>query len=337
VLKLSDQAIEFRPGDLEALNIRADAQNYLDCLDGVDRRDLTLLREFPPDAELVGPIMGGGFDLFTLDRQNDAIYHDTLNANGDGLTASGNTPILRRGQMVPIATGNFIVGDLLDIEWLQAGGAANDNVLVALERSGILWAYSPTFFTTAQQLITEDRWQNPIAIAVFRSNLYLLDTGANQIWRYVPPAGERAYSAAPEEYFNGEELPDLSQAVDFGISNEGAVYVLFGDGTVKKYRRNVQSIVEEQPFNYLERPPGAIMSGATLFVDNDPASASLYIVDRVSAAIYRTSWSGRYNRGYRPGNAPGAFDDLTGFYADQVVRNNMYVLSGNKLFYFRRN
>jgi hypothetical protein len=172
---------------------------------------------------------------------------------------------------------------------------------------------------------------------VFRSNVYVLDAGANQIWRYVQPAGERLYGSAPEEYFNGEELPDLSNAVDFGISDEGAIYVLFADGTVKKYRRDVQNIAEEQPFYFKERPPGAITSGAALFIDNDPASASLYIVDHTNETVYETSWSGRFSRGYRPAQDPNAFVHLSGFFADAVSRNNMYVLAGNKLYYFRRN
>jgi hypothetical protein len=209
-------------------------------------------------------------------------------------------------------------------------------VLIALERDGNLWAYSPTFFTTVQQLIASG-WVNPVAIAVFDQWLYVLDAGADQVWRYTPPAGENAYSVAPEEYFNGTEIPELGEAVDIGISvDEGAVYILFRDGIVRKYRRNIQGYVEEQPFVYKENPAGALASGSALFVDNDPASVSLYIVDQVNMAIYRTSFSGRYNRGIRPLNVPDAFDAVSGLYADAVVRNNMYVVAGNKLYHFRR-
>ena len=60
-------------------------------------------------------------------------------------------------------------------------------------------------------------------------------------------------------------------------------------------------------------------------------------MDRDNETIYETSWSGRFNLGYRPGNVPDAFANLSGFFADAVSRNNMYVVSGNKLYYFRRN
>ncbi len=337
VLRLTDQARRYRPNDPDVLVIRADAQNYLDCFDDVERRDLTLLHEFSKDAQLVGPVVHSDVDLYTLDRTAGAVYHDTLNETGDGLSTRDNSPIFWRGQTISSAAGNYTVGDLFDIEWLRSGGTAHDNVLIALDRSGVLVSYSPTFFATAQQLVIEGRWQNPLALAVFRQNIYVLDIGANQVWRYVPPAGERRYSNAPEEFFIGDELPDLSTAVDFGISDNGAVYVLFADGVVRQYRRNIQGIVEEQPFNYRDRPPGAITSGNALFVDNDPASLQLYILDGDNQTIYETLLAGTYQKGYRPRNAPNAFDDLTGFYAGPVVSNNMYVLSGNKLYHFKRN
>lgn len=335
VLTLAQQAAEFRPNDTSVLVIEADARNYLDCFDGVDRRDLSLLHTFASDAELIGPVVNGGVDLFVLDTVNDAVYHDTLNVTGDGLTTRNDDPILYRGQTVTTGGDTLVIEDLIDIAWLKSGGTVHDNVLVALDRNGSLWAYSPTFFTTAQQLIMSG-WQQPVAMAVFDQWLYILDVSAGQIWRYVAPAGVNAYNVAPEEYFNGDELPDLRDAVDFGISDEGAVYILFRDGIVRKYRRNIQGYVEEQPFVYKEVPPGALTSGYALFIDNDPASTSLYVVDNELGTVYRTSWSGRYNRGIRPQNVPDAFVGITGIYADAVVRNNMYVVAGNKLYHFYR-
>lgn len=336
VLRLTELADDLRPNDPNVLTMRADAQNYLDCFDDVVRRDLRLLHTYPRDADMAALVVHGGVDLYALDRQNGVVYHGTLNERGDGLSDSGDQAVIWTGQTISGATGNFTVGRLVDIEWLADGGTRPKNVLVALDVNGLLVAYSPTYFTSAQQLVTEGRWQEPVALAVYRSNLYVLDRAANQIWRYVPPAGAESYPNAPEEYFNGEQLPDLTGAVDFGISDDGAVYILFGDGTVRRYRRNVQGIVEEQPFEFRQRPPGAIVSGAALFVDNDPASRNLYVVDPQGETIYETSWAGTFNQGYRPRNLLDAFKDARAFYADAVVRNNMYVLSGNRLYHFYR-
>ncbi len=336
VLRLTELADDLRPNDPNVLVMRADAQNYLDCFDDVVRRDLRLLHTYPRDADMAALVVHGGVDLYALDRENGVVYHGTLNERGDGLSDSGDKAVIWTGQTISGATGNFTVGRIVDIEWLADGGTRPKNVLVALDVNGLLVAYSPTYFTSAQQLVTEGRWQEPVALAVYRSNLYVLDRAANQIWRYVPPAGAESYPNAPEEYFNGEQLPDLRGAVDFGISDDGAVYILFEDGTVRRYRRNVQGIVEEQPFEFRQRPPGAISSGSALFVDNDPASRNLYVVDPAGETIYETSWAGTFNQGYRPRNLLDAFKDARAFYADSVVRNNMYVLSGNRLYHFYR-
>jgi len=169
-------------------------------------------------------------------------------------------------------------------------------------------------------------------MAVFRENLYVLDPGANQIWRYVPPIGERRYSNAPEEYFTGEDRPDLSNAIDLGISETGEVFVLFADGTVGRYLSG-----NPQEFEYSLKPEGAIQSGASLFIDNDREARTLFIVDPETEAIYETSWAGTFQRGFRPRNLPDAFENLSGFYADSVESNNLYVLAGNRLYHMPRN
>jgi hypothetical protein len=324
VLDLAEQAAKFRPDDINVIQIRADAQNYLDCYDEIQRRNLTLLHEFSEGAQLVGPVVHGGVDLYTLDRASSQVYHDTLNERGDALTARDNEPIIQRNQ----AIGGYVVGEMFDIDWLRSGGTVHDNVLLALDLSGVLISYSPTFFSTAQLLVTDGRWINPVAIAVFRENLYVLDAGANQIWRYVPPTGERRYSAAPEEYFTGQLRPDLREAVDFGISELGEVYILFRDGSIQKFLS-----AEPQMFEYSQ---GTVEGGTSLFVDNDPASRALFIVDAANATIYETSWAGTFQGAFRPNDSPNAFRNISGLYADTVARNNLYVVAGNKLYHLHR-
>ncbi|NLX11216.1 MAG: hypothetical protein GXY36_16330 [Chloroflexi bacterium] len=322
VMGLAEQAGKFRPDDIEVLQIQADAQNYLDCFDVIERRAVKLLHQFPEGADLVGPVVQGGIDLFVLDRTSGTVYHDTLNERGDGLTARDDRGIVGRGS----AVGQYVVGDIFDIEWLP-----NGNVLLAPDRNGVLVTYSSTFFASAHQLVVDARWVDPIAIAVFRSNLYVLDRGADQIWRYVQPAGERRYTSAPEEYFTGSNLPDLSTAVDFGISETGEIFILYADGSVERYLSG-----EPQTFTYNKRPEGTLTSGHALFIDNDPASRSLYIVDGENETIYETSWAGTFGYGYRPLNPTDAFEGISGVFADTVVRNNMYVVAGNQLLHFAR-
>ncbi|WP_119065199.1 hypothetical protein [Aggregatilinea lenta] len=330
VLALADEAAKFRQDDLTLLQIQADAQNYLDCFDDVQRHNVTLLREFPDGADLRGPIVHLGVDIYTLDRAHGAIYHDTLDDGGASLIGVEEAPVLRTGS----AVGSFVVGDVFDIEWLRSGGTVHDNVLIGLDTDGILYTYSPAWGSTSQSLVTENRWQDPVAISVFEENIYVMDTGANQIWKYVPSMGDRRYNLAPEEYFTGASLPDLSSAVDFGISaDEGAVYILYRDGVIRKYQRSAQDDVEQRAFDYNQKPEGAIAGGSALFIDNDPAARYLYITDPVQQTIYQTSWGGRFESGYRPRNNPTAFQAASGVFSDAITNNSLYIVAGNRLYH----
>ncbi|MEL7675837.1 MAG: hypothetical protein AAGU78_19020, partial [Chloroflexota bacterium] len=137
VLDLANEAAKFRQDDLTLLQIQADAQNYLDCFDDVQRHNVTLMRTFPEGAELHGPIVHLGVDVYTLDVAHSALYHDTLDDGGDALLGVEETPVLQRGS----AVGSFVVGDLFDVEWLRSGGTVHDNVAIALDTDGILFTY----------------------------------------------------------------------------------------------------------------------------------------------------------------------------------------------------
>lgn len=346
VLYLADQAGKYRPKDANVLRIRADAQNFLDnCYDKIARRHVTELYEYEDNADLVGPIVHT-YDMYVLDRANDLVYYHTLNETGDGLIGSTEIPIGSTAQRQQI--DGYPFGDLIDIAWVRSGGTRFDNVIVALNTDGVLFAYSPLYAGHALKLET-DRWSQigPVAIEVFNENggLYVLDPGANQIWRYIAPAGGE-YSSAPEAYFSTDFVPDLSGAVDLGITETGSqratgsIFVLFADGSVQKFYgglpedRNEDGIAD---FSFRQRPDNAIHSGQSLYVDNDPASLRLYLVDPSDAAIYATSWAGIFEIGYRARQDEELFASATGVYAAEVESNNMYVVANHRLYHFWRN
>ena len=290
VLELAEQAGRFRPNDDTVLRIEADARNYLDCYDRVQRRDLTVMHEFGRNANLAGPIISNsGVDLYTLDRTASAVYHDTLNERGDSLTTRDEAPIIRRGQ----AVGAYTVGDLFDIEWLTSGGTVHDNVLIALGRDGVLVSYSPTFFASAQQLVTDGIW----SAASRHCRLPIqpvckLDAGANQICAPCAAGGERRYSNAPEEYFVGESCPDLSTAVDLASVTTGR-FTSCSPTAACPNTGATPRICRDAAVRVPDHPAGTLSSVVALFVDNDPASRNLYILDVVNETIYETSWPGR--------------------------------------------
>jgi hypothetical protein len=163
----------------------------------------------------------------------------------------------------------------------------------------------------------------PSAITAWQKRLYILDPGANQIWRYIPEG--YSYPNAPEEYFEVEPRPDLKDAVDFAIDTTGKVYVLFANGTLKKYNAGA-----EQPFSFRDLPDGSLRSANSMYLDNDAALPAIYITDPLDNSVYQVTVSGTFLRRYRAADN-NAFRSLTGVFAD---RGNLYVTSGSLVYYF---
>ncbi|MCQ3931082.1 MAG: hypothetical protein DPW16_11545 [Chloroflexi bacterium] len=324
-LTLTRRAYNEDPEDSEIREMLIEAQNNIDRYDRVRRVQVTKLREFGENADLRGPIISANtVDIYTLDKARGAVFHDTMDSSGTNIIQERDIAVIQRGMRVR----EFTVANLVDIEWIgNDGGADQDNALAALDENGLLITYNPTFPpATGIQLVKPPTWNRPVAIALWRQNFYILDAGANQIWRYEPVDG--AYSEQPSEYFVGSERPNLTGAVDFAIDDQGSIYILFGDGSLEKYRGG-----QAETFDWFNAPVDGFTNGRALFIDNNPISYSLYVVDRVHQGVYKVSFGGEVNDGYKPANQLNAFDNLTGVAVDSSRGYaRMYVLSGNSLY-----
>lgn len=324
-LTLSRRAYNEDPQDSEIRDLVIETQNNIDRYDRVRRVQVTKLRDFGENADLRGPVISANtVDLYTLDRARGTVYHDTLDSSGTSIIEERDVPVIQRGMRIQQAQ----VASLVDIEWIgNDGGADQDNALAALDENGLLITYNPTFPpANGIQLVLPPAWVRPVAIALWRQNFYVLDGGANQIWRYEPVNG--VYGELPSEYFTGSERPDLSNAVDFVIDDQGLVYILFGDGTIRKFTSG-----QPQTFEWFQPPVDGITNGRALFIDNNPISYSLYMIDRLHQALYKVSFGGQINDGYRPANQLSAFDNLTGVGVDSSRGiSRIYVLSGSSMY-----
>jgi hypothetical protein len=169
-----------------------------------------------------------------------------------------------------------------------------------------------------------DLWSKPVAISTWRGNLYVLDPGANQIWRYRPVGF--AYPDPPENYFASDEQPDLSKAIDFGIDVTGNIYIFFSDGVLKKYTAGT-----EQRFGLNGLPDNqSLQSGSAMYVDTDSALPAIYLLDSVDQSVYQVTLSGVFKYRFRADDT-NTFRDLNGIYTDG---GNVYVAAGPMLYYF---
>lgn len=304
-----------RLNDPALVQIRAKAQGILDTYAQVVRRTPTLLRVFEAGAKLVGPYIQAQSDLYTLDVTNSAIWRDRLNPNNKTVFKKDSEAAVLKGQGVSA----FSVSQLIDMKWMADGSV--QNAITALDKNGILVTYSPVFPpAAAKKLPGADLWVDPIGMTVWRSRLYLLDPAANQIWRYTP-IGD-VYPNPPDPYF--DQATDLSGAVDMAIDRRGSVYILFADGTLKKYNAGA-----EQLFTFTGMPEDGLRSAVRLYLDEESTLPALYIVDPRDQAIYQVTLAGKFLFRLKSTD-PAMFRGLTSVFVDN---DDLYIAAGSALYY----
>ncbi len=329
VLQLATNCEAIKEGGDPSLSIlKSEARTIIDRLLAVQRRTVSVVDTFP-NAELTQLVIQGE-DVYVLDSRNQFVYRVTLADDGLSIVPDSRVPIQamrRSGQVI-----QYTVGNIVDIAWEEnGGGVAQSNVITALDENGVLIACPPRFLQdcTAQQLRGTETWEAPRAVDFWEGRMYILDPGANQIWRYDPSGG--AYPGMPLEYFTGERRPDISRALDFAITNEGDIYLLLQEGVVVKFTSG-----DIKPFAFVGFPQGqSLNANSAMFLNLNPIAQGLYFVNREAKSVYETTMAGTFINNYRASDEE-LFAQISNVYADsdqQIV----YVLSGNSLLAFRRN
>ncbi len=313
---------KMRPNDPTMLALIREAQTVKDGLFQIDRRHAVTLKSFQ-NANLTRAVLQGQ-DLYVLDIQNQLVQRIVLKTNDDGtIEAASSEPMtaMRRGAVI----GQYRVSDLIDIVW------SDDTAqITALDKEGLLIQCSPRFRQDCQvqKLYQSENWVNPIKMQLWEGRLYLLDPGANQIWRYDSTGG--SFQSSPIEYFSGDVRPQIQNAVGFGIYSSGttggSIFILTADGLTTKWLGGKQT-----PFVYAGFPDGQQLAGADSFYLNpDPIGQGLFITQRSSRTIFETSLSGTWFGSYQVFEENN-FAGLNTVVADANLQV-IYALSGNSVF-----
>ncbi len=311
-----------RPGDPTMLVLVREAQSVKDALFQIERRHAITLKSFQ-NANLTRAVLQGQ-DLYVLDSQNQLVQRISLKTNDDGTVEEASSEpmtAMRRGAVI----GQYRVSDLIDIVWSD-----DTTQITALDKEGLLIQCSPRFRQDCQvqKLLRSESWVNPIKMTLWEGRLYLLDPGANQIWRYDSTGG--SYASSPIEYFAGDVRPQIQNAVGFGIyssgSTGGSIFILTADGQTTKWLGGKQT-----PFVYAGFPDGQQLAGAdSLYLNSDPIGQGLFVTQRSSRTIYETSLSGTWFGSYQV-YEEDKFAGLNAVVADANLQI-MYALSGNTVF-----
>jgi len=316
---LFKQAGEIRPPGAEITAMQSEALAALDGYDHVTRVSPVALRDYPPGSILKGPILQG-LNLYVIDTTNDVLYREDIDQNGTGLLSASQI-VTRQGELV----NGQVVGGLVDLTWMEEGGAPQRNVLSALTRNGLLITYSPSWSVTAAVLPGFEAWQDPRAIAIYKRDLYVMDAEANEIWRYQ--ADTDSYASLPQRYFT-DVVPNLTDAVDMEIDTNGNIYVLHANGKITKY-----FFGREQPFGF-EGLPQPIARPSALNLSLSLLDRNFLVSDPGGGRLYSVALNGTFLTNYKDSQNT-LFDAISGV-ASQDRPSIIYLLSGNRLWYFPR-
>jgi hypothetical protein len=322
VVGSSSRCLTLRPDDEDARNLLREGQGVIDQLSQITRRDALMLDNLP-DAQFTRLILQG-LDLYVLDASRQRVYTTTLNPDGISVT-SKLRPILdmNRGATVD----GYPIGDFIDIGFSTASDA-----LYALDRNGVLVICRRRQIQNceADQLRDSESWQDPVAMTVWGSDdrIYVLDTAANQIWRYDYTGG--AYAGNGNPYFDGANQGALQFAVDFKIDRDGRVFVLRSDGVVIEYFR-----AQIQEFRLGGFPPGQEpVSGQSLMVDEDPIGRAIYVTSREGRVIHELTLGGTFSANIKATDE--ALFSALGGVASNPAQDLVYVSSGNAIFVIQK-
>ncbi|MBI4315118.1 MAG: hypothetical protein HY679_04230 [Chloroflexi bacterium] len=300
VLSALDQAETIFPGRPDAAQLRAEAQQSVDALEGIQRLAFAPLVPggFGPTAR-IGQLVVNGNEVYALDTAHQTVYRAVLSEDG-------RFGIDRNFQCQGGPVGSFVVKNIVDIVWLNTPNVEGQPVLLAVDDNGVLMYCKPDGSAPdASQLIAPDSgWKSPRAAEIYADRLYIFDPGANQIWFYDRIGG--VFSERPKSYFTAH-IFDLSNAVNFAIAG-GEVYIWRADGGLMFCTRDANTLEDACVENVLfsdsrtGHPGGSRLDDLQLPVMlyyDPPPEPSLYLLDGAQGSAYQLSLKLVLQRQYR--------------------------------------
>lgn len=317
VIALANEALDMQPENTEVQQMLTQAAVEIDRIDGVTRLGpVYKLYEYNTPGSAPSRIIVAGLDVYVLDRGTGRVYHHALNEVRNALrNPTAEQVLIQEAQTIEGQN----VGMLVDIAWMDNAGDRQAGALLVLDRNGLLIEYDPTWEQfRVQTLGGIDVWRNPRTLQTFDSNLYLLDTLANQVFKY--PAQQ--FANAPASWL--QETVELAGAVDMGI--DGSIYILNDNGRVLKYYGGTAVSFD------VTRIPKPLLNAESLYIKVEEAAQYIYIGDTSEMRIVQIDREGAFLRQLRPpAETETSFRQLSGLFVDEVG-GKLYYTTANTLY-----
>jgi hypothetical protein len=321
--KLLQELLQRQPDHAEATDLRQRIQVRLDVINSVKRISwIGELNAYADDA-LLSRVIVQGTHVFVMDRNNGRVYHHQLDDQLQNTLQPDTlgTVLLNKGDQI----GGVLVGDLVDMVWMPIGPNRQKASLVILESSGTLLDYDPTTGELLPlRLGATEQWQFPELVGSHSGRFYLLDSSANQIWRYSPTAD--GYSEPPDDWL--QESIDLAGVVDMAVGD--SIYLLYANGQLRKL---TIGRADDFDISDWDMPP---RSPAALFTRPPDEAQWIYVADRGNGRIVQCGKEGLFKQQFRLAEAQVAengdpLTEVSSLFVDEIV-GHAFVLSGQKLY-----
>jgi|GEM_PF-831528 len=309
-----DKARTLRPDDQRLASLEQEYQALFDKVQHVTPLyGIVPLWTFKEAGHSAAQVLANGDSLFVLDTGRNQVDRFTRSQLGDTATPA-DKPIVRKGDQI----SGTVVSDLLDIAWVEAAGPNQRSKLLTLDTSGGLVSYDSTWGVDRTALGGRDKLKQPQLTTGYGGNLYIVDPGANQIWRYRP--GSRGYEGDPESYFAAGKQPDLTGVQAIAI--DGNVWLLYTDGRLLKFFAG-----EQRPFDFQGLPTKLSMPVALAVpLEGD----RIYILDAGNGRIVEVTKDGTFLRQFHP--REGDFlRDARSFFLDEA-NSKFYIVTADQLY-----
>lgn len=330
VLDLAADAELLRPDDLEIIGMRSEARNALDLLDGVSRLSATSFYRYTEGADLTRiTLRGVDGGITVLDQAANRVMFHSTDESFTTLTSEVPATIAFGGQ----AVGAQTIGALFDILWLPGAASATRDSIVMVDRAGGLFNYYPNLGDIGGiELANSSAWLNPVAVTNYLDRLYVLDTEAQQIWKYYAADGYTQFPDDESIFFSGDM--DLEQAVDFDLySEDGSLVVLYSDGRIRYYDTRSGRIQWDDATLLEGGLTTPFVAPVSVKLVGSGLNASIFVLDPGSGRLVQLSRGGVVLNQYRVLDDTGA--EVLSRASDFAVTDSprtIFVVAGDQIY-----
>lgn len=249
--------------------------------------DLGLVRD-----DLFGEQMGlADGQLVVLDKARGVVVGVDVGSKKARILGGGD--VLSQSELLGVTTGKAVV----------------------LSKSGIVGVY---FGDRESEVLVEreDDWDDPKSLGTYGGNVYLLDAGNSELWRYP---GFEGGVGGRRRWLGPGVVPDFSRVTDLVV--DGDMWILERDGEISRYRRGA-------PLNFSVVGLDTDMSEAVA-IDTTLEGDELYILDRGNARVVVVTKNGEYKQQYRWEGISGVTDIVV---VDEEEQRKVLLLSGASIY-----